>query len=150
MPHSLTQLHVHVVFSTKNRRPHLDASIRDDLARYINGACKKLNCHCIEVGGTEDHIHLLMTLSKNLSLAETMSKLKASTSKWIKTKGPNLHDFSWQTGYAAFSVSQSQVDAVRAYIQNQEEHHRKLSFLDELRMLLDKHGVEYYDEYLPG
>jgi len=149
MPQSLANVLVHAVFSTKQRRPFLrDADLRGQMHRYLAGISKSLECPAVMVGGTEDHVHLLGRQSRTITLAEWIKELKRASSIWIKTKQASLGDFQWQSGYGAFSVSQSQRPRVQRYIDAQEEHHRRLSFQDEFRRLLEMHGIEYDEQYV--
>ena len=149
MPQSLANLLVHIVFSTKDRRPFLrDPNLRDEMHRYLAGITKDMECPPVRVGGVEDHIHLLARQARTVTLADWIKELKRGSSMWAKSKGPLLQDFQWQGGYAAFSVSQSQSEQVDRYVARQEEHHRKMTFQDELRMLLEKHQVEYDERYV--
>ncbi|MBI1831156.1 MAG: IS200/IS605 family transposase [Planctomycetes bacterium] len=144
MPQSLAQIYLHIVFSTKNRKPSLqDAVIRDEMHKYLGGLCNGLGCPVLRVGGVEDHVHILCRLGRTVSIAEFIKELKRESSIWVKTKGPAFDDFHWQGGYGAFSISPSHVEAVRQYIANQEEHHRTVTFQDEFRRLLVKYGLEY-------
>jgi putative transposase len=100
------------------------------------------------IGGMEDHVHALFALSKNHPLKKIVEEVKKGSSRWMKSDGPRIHQFSWQAGYAAFSVSQSNVEAVQKYIEGQERHHRKMTFQDELRALLKRHGIEFDERYV--
>jgi len=148
MPQSLVRLSVHVIFSTKHRRKAITPEIREELIRYVGGLLVDLACPPIEINCVDDHLHILSGLSKTLALAEVVEKVKARSSKWIKTKGPQLAGFYWQGGYAAFSVSESMVAAVREYIRDQPEHHRRRSFEEELREFLRLHRIEFDERYL--
>lgn len=150
MSQSLSQLWVHIIFSTKKRYPFLtDVSVREQLYTFMNGTCSKLNCPLIAVGGIEDHVHLLVGLHKNISVAFLVEKLKKTSSKWIKTLAHNgLNKFYWQNGYGAFSVSQSSLDAVKKYVNNQEKHHQHQNFQDELRRFLTRYNVNFKEEYV--
>ena len=148
MPQSLSRLIVHIVFSTKTRMPVLNQSIRAELYQYLGGALRNLKCCAIQIGGTADHVHLLCLFSKNRALAKLVEELKTGSSKWLKTKGAHLHSFHWQNGYGGFSVSESVLETVSQYIEQQEEHHRKMSFQDEYRKLLEKHGVPYDERFV--
>lgn len=130
MPQSLARIHVHLVFSTKNRYPFLLDTIRAALHAYIAVVLKNLGCPAIVINSVEDHIHILFNLSRTVTMSKVVEDVKKSSSKWIKTQGPGLSRFSWQAGYGAFSVSESQVDRVRAYINRQREHHTKVAFKD--------------------
>ena len=149
MPQSLANVLVHVVFSTKQRRPFLrDADLRRQMHCFLAGISTNLDCPTLIVGGTEDHVHLLGRQSRTITLAEWIKELKRASSIWIKTKQASLKDFQWQSGYGAFSVSPSQCPRVQRYIGGQEEHHRRLSYQNEFRRLLDKHGIEYDEQYV--
>src|SRR5579872_3013132 len=134
MPQSLSAVYIHLVFSTKNRRPLLrDPVQRNALHAYLGGISKTIDCPPLVVGGVEDHVHLLCRFGRTLSQAEWVKELKRVSNLWLQEQGPEYVDFQWQGGYADFSVSQSNLDAVKHYIARQEEHHRKLTFQDELR-----------------
>jgi putative transposase len=149
MPQSLANVLVHVVFSTKERRAMLqNPELRDEMHRYLAGISANLECTAVIVGGATDHIHLLASQSRKIALAEWVKELKRASSLWAKTKNPQWNLFQWQAGYGAFSVSQSQKDRVREYIQSQEEHHRRISFQDELRMILKRHCVAFDERYI--
>ena len=121
---------------------------RENLHAYIIGILKNLQSPSLETNSVEDHIHILFSLSKNHALAKVIGEVKESSSAWMKTQDKWYRDFYWQGGYAAFSVSESQVEIVRQYIRNQREHHRKMSFQDELRALFNRHQVEYDERYV--
>ena len=148
MPQSLAKIITHIIFSTKNRQPIILPEVRDELTRYLAGALKELKCPSIEINCVSDHVHVLCCLSKTMSMADLVEEIKKSSSRWIKGKSPFLADFYWQNGYGAFSVSQSNVPDVRAYIAAQEKHHQKVSFQDEFRAFLKKHGMEFNERHL--
>ena len=149
MPQSLAQIYLHLVFSTKDRRPFLqDPSIRAETHQYLGGICNNLDCPVLRVGGVEDHVHILCRLNKTMTIADLVRELKRESSQWIKMKGPALADFYWQSGYGAFSVSPGHVEVLREYIANQVEHHRTETFQDELRRLLTKYGVQWDERYV--
>ena len=148
MGQSLTKVLVHLVFSTKDRKAYLDVRVRPEVHGYLIGALGNLDSPSLAVGGTADHIHCLCRLSKNLALAELLMELKTSSSKWLHTKGSEYAGFHWQTGYGAFSVSESNADAVIRYIQRQDEHHQRRTFKEELLALLEKCQVKYDERYL--
>ena len=148
MPQSLVRNIVHIIFSTKSRRPLIIPEVREALKAYLIGTLKNLDSPSIETNCVEDHVHILCWVSKNHALKKILEEVKKSSSKWIKTKGRGLNDFYWQAGYGAFSVSQSNVEAVREYISRQEEHHKKMTFQEELRQFLKRHHVEYDDRYV--
>lgn len=146
MPQSLANILVHLVFSTKDRTPFLTSEIREELFPYLGGLFRNIDCPVLPIGGVEDHVHILFRMSRTMTLAQVVEKAKSSTSKWLKTKGPS--NFSWQAGYGAFSVSQGHADRIIAYIQGQEEHHRKRSFEEELRQMFADEGIEHDERYV--
>jgi len=149
MSQSLANILVHIVFSTKERRPFFqDVALRDEMHRYLAGVSKSIDCPTIRVGGVADHVHLLARQVRTVSLAEWVKELKRVSSIWIKSRDPALQTFQWQTGYGAFSVSQSQSPLVDRYIAHQEEHHKTMTFQDEYRALLTKHNVEFDERYV--
>ena len=149
MPQSLSAVYIHLVFSTKDRRPFLrDKPTRDALHSFLGSASKQLECAPILVGGVEDHVHLLARFSRTITQAEWVKELKRVSNLWLKERGPEYIDFEWQGGYAAFSVSQSNLEAVKQYIAGQEEHHHKIGFKEELLALLRKHEIEWDEKYI--
>ena len=149
MSQSLSNILIHVVFSTKDRVPFLrDPDIRNQMHAQLGGTSKSLNCPTLIVGGVEDHIHLLARESRTITLSEWVKELKRVTSLWIKEKSPQFDTFAWQAGYGAFSVSQSQSGKVIKYIQEQEQHHRKKDFKTEFREFLKRHEIEYDERYV--
>jgi REP element-mobilizing transposase RayT len=149
MPQSLSAVYIHLVFSTKDRRPLLrDKTTRDALHAYLGGVSKQLDCPPLLVGGVEDHIHLLARFGRTITQAEWVKELKRVSNLWLKERGRDYADFEWQGGYAGFSVSQSNLEQVKQYIAGQEEHHRKIGFQDELRALLRKHDMEWDEKYV--
>ncbi len=148
MPQSLVKNLIHLVYSTKHHRPWIAKDHRDGLFAYQAGIFKQWDSPALAIGGVEDHIHTLFALSKNHALSKVVEEVKKGSSKWMKTAGPNNADFQWQSGYGAFSVSQSNSDAVRRYVEGQEEHHRKMTFQDELRALFHRHGIAFDERYL--
>jgi REP element-mobilizing transposase RayT len=144
MAQSLARLWTHLIFSTKDRFPFLtDNSIRRDMHAYLATILRNHDCETIIVGGVEDHTHSLFALSRNYPIAKVVKEVKRTSSGWVKGLSPKLASFYWQGGYGAFSVSQSNLKKVIAYIENQEEHHRSVSFQDEYRAFLKAYGVEY-------
>jgi putative transposase len=141
MPQTFTQLHYHLVFSTKHRQPTLTPDIRERVWEYLGGIVRGEGGQSILVGGTADHVHMLASLPQTQSLADVVRKVKGGSSTWAHATFPGC-GLWWQTGYGAFTVSHSAVEAVREYIAQQEERHRKWSFQDEFRSLLRKHGLE--------
>jgi REP element-mobilizing transposase RayT len=132
MPQSLAKILIHTVFSTKDRRPLLrERPVREELHRYLGAILAHLDCQPIIVGGVEDHVHLLSALSRTCQPAEMVKEVKRGSSLWLKTKSSELENFAWQSGYGIFSIGFSQLESVRNYIAQQEDHHRKASFQDE-------------------
>jgi len=150
MANTYTSLHYHVVFSTKNRERLIAQEIEGRVWAYIGGIARKHRMNALQVGGIEDHIHALVTAPAVLSPSEIAQYLKGDSSKWIHTEFPRVGHFAWQDGYGAFTVSRSNIPSVIAYIKNQREHHRKKSFQEEYRELLEKHGIEYDERYIWG
>jgi REP element-mobilizing transposase RayT len=148
MPQSYVCLHYHLVFSIKNRAPAITPEIEPRLWEYLGGLVRGIGGTPIQIGGVEDHVHLLVTLRQEPALSTMLRDIKAGSSGWVHETFPAARDFWWQTGYGAFTVSHSNIDAVKAYIADQREHHGKMSFVDEFRRLLEKHGVEFDEEYL--
>jgi len=128
MPRSLAFVLVHVIFSTKDRAPVLDASVRPALYAYLATVARNAKCECYRVGGVADHVHLAVRLSRMTTVAELVEHLKSSSSKWLKTQSPALSKFAWQRGYGAFSVGPADLNALIHYIDTQEMHHRKQNF----------------------
>jgi REP element-mobilizing transposase RayT len=148
MPQSLSAVYIHLVFSTKGRRPFLrEIETRAAVHSYLGGVSKQLGCAPIVIGGMEDHVHLLARMSRTVTQAEWVKELKRVSNLWIKRQY-SLRDFEWQGGYADFSVSASNLDQVKRYIEHQEHHHRKFDFQNELRRLLRKHNVGWDEKYV--
>ena len=148
MPQSLSAVFVHMVFSTKDHEPILGETFRSNLHAYIATVARNLDCECYRVGGVADHIHLLIRLSRTITLASLVEKLKTSSSKWIKTQAFALTGFSWQRGYGVFSISPADLDDLYHYIDSQNEHHRIHSFQEEYRTFLAKYQIEYDERYV--
>ena len=146
MPQSLSNILLHVVFSTKNRRALIGPDVEDELWRYLASACTAHGCQAHRVGGTVDHVHILCGLARTVTASSLLAEVKASSSKWMKTKG--VGEFGWQNGYGAFSIGQSQFEDVAAYIARQKERHRCLTFQEEYREFLRKYRVEYDERYV--
>ena len=148
MPQSLSGVYIHLVFSTKERRPFLrDDTVRNSLHSHLGGISKTLRCAPIITGGMEDHVHLLARFGRTITQAEWVKELKRVSNLWLKEKYL-IGDFEWQGGYADFSVSASNLELVKKYIENQHHHHRKVNFQDELRTLLRRHKVEWDERYI--
>lgn len=148
MPQSFANLLIHVIFSTKHRQNSIDNEWSTRLYEYLSGTLRKLGSPLIVGGGMPDHVHLLVSLSRETSVVELVRNVKANSSRWIHETIPNHSDFAWQAGYAAFSVSESAVMDVRQYIEQQQKHHQTRSFRDELRTFLDKHRIKYDEKYV--
>ena len=148
MPQSFASLHVHIIFSTKNRQPSITDDLQPRLYEYLGGIVRAGGGRLLAAGGMPDHVHLLVSSSKQVALADAVRTIKSNTSKWIHETFPTQHDFAWQAGYGAFSVSFSNLDAVKRYIANQAEHHRKTTFREEFVALLRRHDIEFDERYL--
>ncbi len=148
MAGTYTNLLYHLVFSTKERIPLITKELQPDLYAYIGGIVRGEGGVLLEVGGISDHVHLLAKFKPTVAISDLLKKIKGGSSKWVNEEKFKLRKFGWQDGYAAFSVSESQVDAVRRYIREQEQHHCGPSYQDEFRALLERHGIEYDERYL--
>ena len=138
----------HRVFSTKARRPLITAQLRERLWPFLSGIARENRMKALSIGGVADHVHILLSLPATMPIAKAMQLIKGGSSKWVHETFPDERLFAWQTKYGAFSVSVSQLDRIIRYIENQEEHHRKMSFQEEFIALLKRHNVEYDDRYL--
>jgi putative transposase len=150
MADTLTNLLFHIVFSTKDREPLIRPAFRDELEKYIAGTIRNERGVLLGVGGMPDHLHLVTKFKPDRSVADMVRLIKANSSKWVNEEHGAAGRFAWQNGYGAFTVSQSQLEAVFSYVANQEEHHQIRSFQDEYREFLIKHGVEFDEKYLWG
>jgi putative transposase len=148
MPHSYTSILVHVVFSTRDREPQLDLTLQERLYPYLGGIVRQSGGRLFTANGVEDHVHLLASLNGTLPITEVIRRIKGSSSKWIHETFPDRAQFAWQRGYGAFTVSQSQVPRVAAYIERQKAHHAKMSFHDEFVRLLKVHAISPDERYL--
>jgi REP element-mobilizing transposase RayT len=148
MPQSLARLHIHLVFSTKNRERFLTDAVRDSLHAYMATVLQNLGCAPVLINSEEDHVHILFELARTVSVSQAVEDVKKSSSRWIKTQGQEFAEFAWQAGYGAFAVSESNVCVVRDYIAGQREHHRKKSFQEEYRAFLEKHRVAFDERYV--
>ena len=145
---SYTKLTYHIIFSTKDRRAFLNAQTLPRLVEYIGGIIRNLGGNSIEINGPEDHLHVVVGLSPTVCLSECVRDIKCNSSRWIHEAFPQALAFAWQDEYAAFSVSESALPKVIEYVRNQQEHHKRVSFGDELAALLKRHGVKYDERYL--
>jgi REP-associated tyrosine transposase len=150
MAQSLASIMIHLVFSTKDRRPLIQPDIEDELHAYAATVCKNSDCHPHIFGGTTDHMHIALSLGREVSVSDITQQIKQASSRWLKTKGHQYGSFAWQSGYGAFSFGQSQLDDVRNYVANQKEHHLRISFKDEFRRLLERYQIEYDERYVWG
>jgi putative transposase len=150
MANTYTSSYYHVVFSTKNRQPFLADAVRECLFAYSGGIARENKMNALEVCGTADHVHLLLPIPASLALSKAIQLIKGGSSHWLKETFPDMVDFAWQDGYAAFTVSQSQLNNVHAYIRSQPEHHRMKTFAEEYRAFLVRHRIEYDERYLLG
>jgi len=149
MPQSLSSVHLHIVFSTKDRFPFLsDPAVRAEVHTFLGGIARNQGCQPVLIGGVADHVHVLLQLGRTVSQADLVKELKRGSSIWIRDRFTELDRFAWQAGYAIFSVSTSNVDSVRTYIQNQEEHHKVVSFQNETIRFLEKHKLEYDKRFI--
>ncbi|MBI1763206.1 MAG: IS200/IS605 family transposase [Acidobacteria bacterium] len=148
MPQSYVNLLYHLVFSTKERQPLITEAYQPRLYEYLGGTIRGLGGVALEINGVEDHVHVLAKLRQDKAVSEVLRDLKANASGWLHAVFPELQQFAWQNGYGAFTVSTSQVAAVRRYIANQKAHHQQQSFEEEFVQLLKLHDVEYDERYL--
>ena len=148
MSQSLSKLYVHLIFHVRNNEGLIRPEDETELYAYIGGVIKLSKSIPININGIENHIHVLCIMSKNISLADLLEGIKGNSSRWIKTKSTQYKNFSWQGGYAGYSVSQSKVEVVNRYIENQKEHHKHQTFKDEYLQFLNENGIEYNEEYL--
>ena len=148
MPQSFTSLHVHLAFSTKDRAPLIGTGLAPRLYSYIGGILRAEGAALVAAGGMPDHVHLLVSMSKQMSVSDTLRLVKANSSKWMHETFPEQRDFAWQAGYGAFAVSFSQIDTIKRYLANQAEHHRTRSFQEEFIALLERHHIEFDQRYI--
>jgi len=148
MAQTLVSLFVHIIFSTKNRDPLITPEIETELFAYIGGILNNQESRLLAPGGTADHVHLLVSQSKNIALSALMKDVKKDSSSWIKTKDRGFRNFHWQDGYGAFSIRKKDIPEITKYIAAQKEHHRKRTFQEELIAFLDEYGMTYDERYL--
>jgi REP element-mobilizing transposase RayT len=146
MPQSLAKVNVHIVFTTKYGRELITDEVRGELHSYVIGVLSNLGSYTYEIYANSDHIHILCTLPRTITMADIVSKIKTTSSKWLKNKG--VPDFYWQDGYGIFSVSSSKVEVVKKYIKNQPQHHKEVDCKDEYRLFLKENGIEYDERYV--
>lgn len=148
MAQSLAQIYIHIVFSTKERYPFIQTDTESELCAYLAGSIKRMDGIPCLINGTADHVHILSTLPRTLTIAKFIEGVKRPSSQWIKTKGGMYQKFAWQNGYGAFSVSSSRVNSVKHYIAGQKEHHREVTFKEEFLEFLQKYNIQYDERYL--
>ncbi len=148
MPQSHARVLIHVVFATKRRQPLIRMDTEADLFAYMAATLKAQGAPALLVGGTDDHVHILCSLSRTVAIADVIEEVKTGSSKWMKTRGPELRGFSWQAGYGVFSVAPDRVEAVKRYIATQREHHRKRTFQEEYLEILRAAGVTFDERYM--
>ena len=148
MPHSYTSCLMHCVFSTKDRHKTMSPQLQERLWPYLGGIARKNGIKALEIGGVEDHVHLLLSLPATMGVAKAMQLLKGGSSKWVHDNLPRLMAFAWQDGYGAFSIGKSQVEDTVDYIRSQTTHHRRVTFQEEFLAFLKKHEIEYDERYI--
>ncbi len=148
MSQSLSDIILHIVFSTKERQPWIQRDVEEELYRFINGVCRNLDCSVIKINGVEDHIHILLQLGRTTSTSKLISEVKSSSSRWIKTKGNQYSKFAWQGGYGAFSVSRPTIEGAIKYLSSQKEHHKTVTYKEELLVMLQRAQISYDEKYL--
>ncbi len=147
MAHTFTTLHSHVIFSTKDRSPYLDDEIRGRVFAYMGGIVREMHGTAAIINGVSDHVHMLVQLPAEVSLAECLRVVKSNSSRWVHETWPDRKKFAWQSGYGASSVSTSNVPVVTRYIHGQEEHHKRVSFRDEFISFLRKNAISFDPEH---
>jgi REP element-mobilizing transposase RayT len=148
MSQSLSKLYIHSIFHVKDEHVFIRQEDEQELYAYIGGIINATLSHPIKIGGISNHIHILADMSKNISLSKFMEEIKRNSSRWIKTKHVQYKNFAWQGGYSGFSVSESKVEIVKKYIENQREHHKRISFKEEYINFLKEYGVGFNEKYL--
>ena len=148
MAQSLCKIYLHIIFHTKTTSPDVLAEHVPRMHQYIAQLANTTGAHTISVGGTQNHVHALVFLSSTETVAHLVEEMKRNSSRWIKSLSPRYEKFSWQAGYAAFSVSQSLVDRTISYIQGQEEHHKTQTFTDEYLKFLQLYNIQYDERYV--
>ena len=150
MANTFTSIHIHLVFSTKNRERRIAPAIEEQVWRYLGGICRAHEVKALQIGGVEDHVHLLVGLPPVLALSELMRRLKGESSKWFSATFPNAGGFAWQDGYGGFSVGHSQIADTIRYILQQREHHGREPFEAEFKKFVQFHDLEADERYLFG
>lgn len=150
MAQTHVSVYLHIVFSTKNRFPFITPNVEAELLAYIGGILNNLGCRLIAANGTENHVHLLVSMDKNVQIPDLVGTIKRESSKWLKAKGKMLQKFGWQDGYSVFSVGHTQIPAVKKYIGDQKAHHAKKLFEDEMRSFYRKYEMDFDEKYVWG
>ena len=150
LANTYTSLHLHIIFSTKNRLPWISQDIEKRIWDYLGGIARRNQMTPVRIGGIEDHVHVVVGVKPTMAPSKAAQLLKGGSSKWIHEEFPSLADFEWQDGYGAFTVSKSNLPELCSYVDNQREHHRVRTFQEEFRAFLDKHQIEYDERYLWG
>ena len=148
MPQSFAAVHLHIVFSTKHRQPFLTPEYTPRVHEYLGGTIRGIGCTPLAIGGMPDHVHLLVGLGREITIADLIKTIKAGSSRWIHDTFPPLSAFSWQSGYGVFAVAKDRIGGVKGYIARQEEHHREKTFQAEYREFLTAHGIEWDERYV--
>lgn len=148
MPQSLARVLVHIIFSTKNRLRFIKPKIENELFAYQAAVLRECGSPALIINGTEDHVHILCSLSRTMALCDLLEEVKKRSSKWIKTKGPEYREFAWQSGYGVFSIGESGVEELKRYIAGQKERHRNRTFQEEYRDILKRYQIEYDERYV--
>jgi putative transposase len=148
MAHTFSDLLVHIIFGTKDRFPLIDQDLRRELHAYLGGIVKNLGGMPLSIGGVADHVHMLVELKPKIAVSDAVEKIKANSTNWVHTFGGMRKKFTWQKGYSVFSVSRSNVERVRRYIEKQEQHHRRVTFQEEYVRFLKEYGIPYDERYL--
>ncbi len=150
MANTYTSLHFHIIFSTKNRQRWITEDVEQRIWEYIGGIARQNEMKALQIGGVEDHVHVVVGIRPIMAVSQVVQKLKGGSSKWIHETFPTLAGFEWQDGYGAFTVSRSNLPELILYVVNQREHHRVRTFQEEYRAFLEKHQVEYDERYVWG
>lgn len=147
MANTYTSLHYHIIYSTKGRAPFIKPAIEEKVWSYMAGIAKDNDCFVHRIGGIEDHVHLVISIPASLAVARVVQLIKGGSSRWIHETFADLADFGWQVGYGAFTVSKSNLPDVIQYAANQREHHRERTFVEEYRLFLEKHDIDFDERY---
>ena len=150
LANTYTSLHYHIAFSTKNRQQWIDREFEQRIWEYLGGIARQNEMHPLQIGGGEDHVHIVLGIPPTITVSKAVQLLKGGSSKWIHDTYVNLGNFQWQDGYGAFTVSKSQLTNIIRYVANQREHHRTRNFQEEYLTLLQKHGIAYDERYVWG